>query len=167
MDLQDLAEQYQAQGDEELLRLALAPEQLAPEARVQLQAELARRGIDSSTRLEEFREEESLATFDPTVFSKGGSGLGATLRDWLRYHRQTGEWPLFSIMGALVQALILLSCSWLVLHVALQYRWSNKRLLITIASIWIAELCLWDRIQGRIRLKELRSYRSRRGLRST
>jgi len=165
MGPQELAEHYQALIDEELLRLALDPDQLDPDARIQLQAELARRGIDSSTRLDEFREEESLATFDPTIYSKAGSGLGATLRDWRRYHRQTGEWPLLSVVGALVQALVLLSFSWLVLHLALQHEWSNTELFVIIGAVWIVEFFLWDRIQGRLRLKELRSYRSRRGLR--
>jgi hypothetical protein len=90
-DPQELARQYQSQADEELLRLSLDSQHLAPEARLQLSAELARRGIDSTERLEQFRQEEEQATFDPTIYSKRGSGMAAALRDWHRYHRQTGE----------------------------------------------------------------------------
>jgi len=54
----DLAQQYSAMGDEELLRLALDPEQLTPVAKAALRDELARRRINSAERLETFRGEE-------------------------------------------------------------------------------------------------------------
>ena len=40
MEIQDLAGQYQSRTDEELLRLALDPEQLTPEANAVLNDEL-------------------------------------------------------------------------------------------------------------------------------
>jgi hypothetical protein len=58
VEIQDLAGQYQSRTDEELLRLALDPEQLTPEANAVLNDELARRRINSAERLSAFREQE-------------------------------------------------------------------------------------------------------------
>jgi hypothetical protein len=57
VDLQSLAEHYQQQTDEELLRLAIDPGNLVPEAYVVLNSELARRRINSPEQLQAFREE--------------------------------------------------------------------------------------------------------------
>ncbi len=46
VEIQDLAEEYQSKTDEELLRLALDPEQLTAEANAVLNDELARRRIN-------------------------------------------------------------------------------------------------------------------------
>lgn len=58
VELQDLAEEYKGKTDEELLRLALNPTELTPEANSVLNDELARRRINSAERLTGFREEE-------------------------------------------------------------------------------------------------------------
>jgi len=58
VELQDLAEEYQAKTDEELLRLALDAADLTPEANVVLSTELSRRGIKTEDRLVSFRAEE-------------------------------------------------------------------------------------------------------------
>jgi hypothetical protein len=58
VEFQDLAAQYQGKTDEELLRLALDPSQLTPEASTLLKLELARRSIDSEKHLSAFREEQ-------------------------------------------------------------------------------------------------------------
>lgn len=58
MELQELAEKYQDKTDEELLRLALDPAQLTPEASSALNGELARRRINGAERLETLRDEE-------------------------------------------------------------------------------------------------------------
>ena len=102
VDLQELARQYEAQTDEELLRLSLAAAQLAPEARTQLQAEMAKRGIDTAARLEEFHEEEIQAAAEPLNYSKKGVGIDAALQDWKLYRRQTGDWPILSVAATLV-----------------------------------------------------------------
>ena len=163
-DLQELTRQYESQADEELLRLALESEQLAPEAQLQLKAELARRGIDSPERLEQFRQDEAQATFDPTIYSKRGPGIASALRDWQRYHRQTGEWPIISVVAGLIQVLFLLGCLLFVFELAVQRMWSPTRFFLTIGAVFFTELWLWDRVRGKIRIKEIRSYRSRRGI---
>ena len=58
VELQDLAEEYKSKTDEELLRLALDPTQLTPEANSALNDELARRRINNAERIRAFREEE-------------------------------------------------------------------------------------------------------------
>ena len=58
VELQDFAEEYQGKTDDELLRLALDPSQLTPEANSVLNDELARRRINSTERLGSFRDEE-------------------------------------------------------------------------------------------------------------
>jgi len=57
-EIQDFAKEYERKTDEELLRLALEREQLRPEANFALDNELARRRINSTELLSEFREEE-------------------------------------------------------------------------------------------------------------
>ena len=57
MNVQDLPEEYRHKADNELLRLALGPEQLTPEAYHALTAELASRGIGSDASLEAARQE--------------------------------------------------------------------------------------------------------------
>jgi hypothetical protein len=58
VERQNLAQEYQAKTDEELLRLALDPAQLTPEASSVLNDELALRRINSAERLNAFRDEE-------------------------------------------------------------------------------------------------------------
>jgi hypothetical protein len=58
VEIQELAEAYQAKTDEELLRLALEASELTPEARMALSTELSRRGIDRTEQLTNFREYE-------------------------------------------------------------------------------------------------------------
>ena len=161
-ETQELARHYAAMADEELLRLALKSEQLAPEAQVQLEVEIARRGIDSPGRLDEFRLEEARIAFDPKKYSKRGSGFGAALRNWARYQRQTGEWPFHSVVAYVIQAFVFLSCALLLFKIAVRDVWSGTRFLLVLAAVLVPELCLWDRVQKRIRLKELRRYRSTR-----
>jgi hypothetical protein len=55
----DFERQYEENSDEELLRLSLQPDDLVPDARIALRAELARRGIAGDERLAEFRRQES------------------------------------------------------------------------------------------------------------
>ena len=59
MNVQELAEEYRHKADKELLRLALTPDQLTPEAYHALTAELASRGIGSDASLEAARQDEA------------------------------------------------------------------------------------------------------------
>ncbi len=58
VEVHEFAEEYRSKTDEELLRLALEPEQLTPEANAVLNDELARRRINNAERLKAFRDEE-------------------------------------------------------------------------------------------------------------
>jgi len=55
VEAQNLSEDYQGKTDEELLRLAVDADQLIPEAKAVLSAELTRRRINDPQRLEAFR----------------------------------------------------------------------------------------------------------------
>ena len=149
--------------DEELLRLSLESETLAPEAGVQLHAELAKRGINSPALLEEFRMESSHAAPKATEY-KRRSVFVAALRDWKRYRQQTGEWPVLSIIAALIQGVVLSGCGLFTVVFAVEHDWPKAKFLLVFVCLLVAELCVWDRIQKKIRLKELRSYRIKRTL---
>ena len=58
----DLVQQYNGMSDEELLRLALDPEQLTPDANAALKDVLSHRRINSTERLQAFREQEEKRT---------------------------------------------------------------------------------------------------------
>ena len=58
MEIQDLAMQYQTKTDDELLRLALDISQLSSDAAAILNSELAKRRINGTERLNDFRREE-------------------------------------------------------------------------------------------------------------
>ncbi len=58
VELQELAQEYPGKTDDELLRLALDPEQLTPEANSLLNEELSRRRINRKERLDAVRVEE-------------------------------------------------------------------------------------------------------------
>jgi len=58
MQVQDYAQHYAEIPNDELLRLALVPEQLTDEANMALQAELRNRGLASTEHVEAFRKQE-------------------------------------------------------------------------------------------------------------
>jgi len=58
MQFSDFAKEYAAKTDEELLRLALAPDQLTEDANCALSAELRSRGLGENERIAEFQQEE-------------------------------------------------------------------------------------------------------------
>jgi hypothetical protein len=62
MDVQELGEEYRNKTNKELLRLALTPEQLTPEAQSALTAELATRGINGEANLDAARHDEEERT---------------------------------------------------------------------------------------------------------
>ena len=62
MEMQDLAAEYETRSNEELLRLALYPEQLTSEAVIVLNNELAKRGINGAEQLDAFRKAEEERT---------------------------------------------------------------------------------------------------------
>ncbi len=61
MNVQEIGEEYRNKTNKELLRLALAPDELTPEAKVVLTAELATRGINGEANLDTARHEEEAA----------------------------------------------------------------------------------------------------------
>src|SRR5256885_3451885 len=58
MQIQDFARRYTEITDEELLRLALVPEQLTDDATLALNAELSARGLNKPEHMTTFRAQE-------------------------------------------------------------------------------------------------------------
>jgi hypothetical protein len=58
MNVHELGEEYRDKTDKELLRVALPPEQLTPEAHVARNVELVSSGMDSEANLKVARKEE-------------------------------------------------------------------------------------------------------------
>jgi hypothetical protein len=101
---EDFEKQYQTKTDDELLRIAVEASQLCPEAENALKNELSKRRI-SRRELDTYCEDDrnrraTEKTWDrEKTYSLFPSlkGLRATVDDWKRYNRQTGEWPQLSI----------------------------------------------------------------------
>jgi len=164
MGMQELESQYQAKTDEELLRLVVEVEQLTPEAQVQLHTELAKRGI-SEARREDFRSEKNQTRTETTEGSKitllfpSLRRLAETLRDWKRYKGQTGEWPALSMIAYAVHGIMLFSCAAFLVWFGFHHNWSKTRFLVIVLLLALPEVILWDWVQKRIRLREIRKHR--------
>lgn len=151
METDQLAQTYASETDDQLVQLAAEQEQLTPEARIQLLGELQRRGINPANyRPERSEAEESL----------GGNNLSP--KDWQQYRRWTGEWPILSAIGYLVQWAVLLG-GVMVLAVLGTSHFSKIEFIVVVGLWVVVGGILSDRIRRVIRLKELRSYRGRRG----
>lgn len=153
-----------SKSDEELLRLEVELEQLTPEAQVQLHTELAKRGIREARR-EDFPAENNQTRTETTEGSKitllfpSLRGLAETLRDWKRYKDQTGEWPAFSIIASAVHGIMLFSCAAFLVWFGFQHHWSGTRFLVIVLLLALPGVILWDWVQKRIRLREIRKHR--------
>jgi hypothetical protein len=64
MNISEISEKYRAKSDDELLRLAVSPDQLTDEARTALQVELATRNLDDNEHLAAARNQEKARKAD-------------------------------------------------------------------------------------------------------
>jgi len=102
MDTADLISNYQSKSDDELIQLAGDMEDLGPEARTILAAELSKRGI-SAGEISKYRAEreqiqkedrqQKLNSMFPSL-----RGFRARLADWKKFRQNTGRWPRLSIV---------------------------------------------------------------------
>lgn len=78
-----LAPDYSEKPDEDLLRLALEPDSLTPDAQIALRAELKKRELDSPSQLASFSEEQKasqhLQDIDLGQLGLGPHGMGKRL----------------------------------------------------------------------------------------
>lgn len=58
MEIRELTQEYEAKTDDELLRLAVKPADLTPEAHIALNFELSKRRLNQPERLEAFRRDD-------------------------------------------------------------------------------------------------------------
>lgn len=59
MKVEEFAESYESRTDEDLLRLALHPEQLTPEATIALTNQLAKRRLGKPEQLKDFENQKN------------------------------------------------------------------------------------------------------------
>lgn len=169
MEFQELAEQYRAKSDEELLRLALDSQQLTTEANSLLQVELSKRHINTHERVDEFRtehlqpEEQDKSAKRASLFPTVTRAL-ETLRDWRRYRRRTGVWPVLSMVGQVLHFAAWLGVIAFMVWYSVEHKWSKTTSLLATLAVILAEMLLWDTIRKRIRLREILAYRNRRHL---
>jgi hypothetical protein len=167
MELQELAGQYRAKSDEELLRLALDSGQLTPEANTLLQAELAERQMRGNERLDEFRaenqqrEEQEKSSKRASLFPTITRAL-KTLREWREYRRRTGVWPVLSMVGHVVHFAVWLAVLAFVVWYGVEHSWSKTRFLLVLLPVSLIDVFLWDNVRKAIRMREIASYRNRR-----
>jgi hypothetical protein len=103
MQIQDFIRAYQTKSDEELIQLAVAPEQLADEARIALEGELSRRAIsiaDNSGVSQHDGDGHAVRRSTPSEWLQTGDaqdeGVGDFIAEVLRtYHRYF--WLFFKI----------------------------------------------------------------------
>jgi hypothetical protein len=114
VNIPDIETRYRAMGDGELAALATEPVQLTAEAQASLTRELARRRINPSRLTEELRGEEEARNgrerrWNPGAiysFVPGSKVFVARIRDWRTYKRQTGEYPILSIVAYALHVVI-------------------------------------------------------------
>ena len=145
---------YQSQTDEELLRLAIDPGKLVPEANVVLNRELARRRINSPEQPQAFREEEQPGSCEKSGAAKRRSFtyFSDTIQDWKKYKRQTGEWPFLSIFVYAVHFVIALIGLALIVWYGGGHHWSSLSLLVVFLPLGVVDIALSDWLFGKVRV---------------
>ena len=161
VDLQSLAEHYQRQTDEELLRLAIDPGNLVPEAYVVLNSELARRRINSPEQLQAFREEEQSGKDQKSKAAKKRPPWYSsdTIQDWKKYRRQTGDWPFLSIFVYALHSMIALIGLALIVWYGADHHWSLRMLVIW--PLALADIVFSSWLLRKVRRHEIARHRSR------
>lgn len=170
MDITDLTERYQAMDDGELLALAAEPYQLTPEAQTSLRRELAKRRINPNAVSEDLREEvkarNSLERHwnpEPLYFYWPGlRWFVATIRDWRKFRRQTGQTPTPSILTYFLHLIFALLVVVLLVWYAVPRHWSSWVLLGLFLPLAIADSYLSDWLLGKVRMSEIARYRFER-----
>jgi hypothetical protein len=170
METLDFRKQYEAMTNEELLNLAMDSEQLIAEARNALDSELSRRAIGRG-EVEEYGRERSTHKEDKKYNPEAAYFLfpslrriRATLDDWRKYRRQTGEWPRRSIAFYLLHLLIEVAALILIVWYGLQHGWSTGLFLLVVLPLTAVDVLLSSWLQNRIRLSEIARHRHPRGL---
>jgi hypothetical protein len=163
-EMQDLARHYEVQTDDQLLRLRQESDELTPEARGQLFRELQKRKLSARPK-DDFRaqsEAEPQLSEKVSVLFPSLRGLVATLKDFSRYRRQTGEWPLLSVAVHLAHGIVFLGCVGWILWFGLGHNWSGTRLILVFILLISIDVVAENWIERKVRLRELRKFRRNR-----
>ena len=170
METLDFRKQYEAMTNEELLNLAMDSEQLNPEARNSLDSELSRRGIGRG-KIHEYSQDRSRRKGDGKYNPQAAYSLfpslrriRATLDDWRKYRRQTGEWPRRSIAFYFVRLLVEIAALILIVWYSVLHGWSKGIFLVVVLPLITVDVLVSSWLQNRIRLSEVERHRHARGL---
>ena len=167
MAFSDFLDHYHAITDDELTNLATEAEQLGPEAREALAAELSRRGINSE-KISVYQKDEETASIEEkesraqsiALLSPGLNRIRQRFADWRKYHDQTNKWPWKSIAFYFshlpFQCVVLLFLAWY----GLQHGWTKWRFVAVVLALITADVWVSDRAEKRIRLSEIQRYRA-------
>lgn len=98
MEYQALAEEYQGKTDDELLRLALERAQLTPQANTALNAELARRRIDTKEQVTAFHHSETRCLDDVPSLAR----LAARQQFFGRWYKAVALAPFVVVLFAVL-----------------------------------------------------------------
>ena len=170
MEALDFRKQYEAMTNEELLSLALDAEQLSPEARNTLDSELSSRVIGRS-KINEHGQDLSAhkgdRKYNPQAaysFFPSLRRIRATLDDWRKYRRQTGEWPRRSIAFYFVPLLVEIAALIFIVWYSVLHDWSKGKLLVIVLPLIAVDVLVASWLQKRIRLSEIERRRHARGM---
>lgn len=166
MEAADLVSNYRAKSNSELMDLATGIEELTPEAREALSAELARRGItsaeitgygDEEVKVREQERDRKLASLFPTF-----RAIGRRLTIWRTFKQQTGKWPWLSMAfyfcHGFIALVVLLGLVWY----SVEHGWSSLKFILAFAPIVLLDVLVAEWIQRKIRSAEVMTYRNRR-----
>jgi hypothetical protein len=166
----DIETRYRAMDDGELAALAAQPDELTTDAQASLARELASRRINLSKLSDELREEVRARNgrerlWNPGAiysFVPGSKVLVAKIKDWRTYKRQTGQYPILSIVAYAFHVAIALFIFVGLVWYAVGHHWSRWGLAGAFLFLASVEGYLSDRLLGEMRLREIARYRSRR-----
>lgn len=166
METADLFSNYRSRSDDELIQLAEDMDDLGPEARTVLAAELSKRGIGSGeisryrANKEQIQKEErqqKLNSMFPSL-----RGIRARLADWRTFRQNTGQWPRLSIIFYVAHAAVAIAVLLAGVWYGVEYVGSKYIALALLMPIIIVDAVLSDWAERTIRLRELSQFRSMR-----
>jgi hypothetical protein len=161
--MQDLAKHYEAQNDDQLLQLRQESDQLMPEAREQLLHEIQKRKLSQTPKndLQDLSREEPKLSEKISVLFPSLRGPVGTFRDFSEYKRQTGEWPLLSVLVHLLHGIVFLGWVGWILWFGLSHNWSGTRLILVFVLLISTDVLAENWIERKVRLRELQTFRKK------
>jgi hypothetical protein len=87
----------------------------------------------------------------------------ATIRKWKEFRRETGTWPLLSIVASSLHTMGYVVGVVFLIWYSEKHRWSNNHFALILLVVLLPYVFVWAWFQNKIYLSELRRARSQRG----